>query len=105
MTEDVKQMYDDMLSMIDGLDGISYKIAKDWIKSYCENETVLRAEREKLSREGTIVERPNGDKENPRVALIKKYEQMEIKYGKELKTVVEKAGVASVDRLAAYVGR
>ena len=105
MKEEVEALYNQLKEDLDGLDGIAYEIVDNWLHDYCYHIVEVRKERAAMEREGSIIELPKCDRPNPRAAIIQKHEQQIVKLGKEIKTAVDKGGVASVDRLAAYVGR
>lgn len=105
MREEVEALYNELKDGISGLDGISLEIVDNWLHDYCYHVIAVRKERALMEEEGSILELPRGDKPNPRAAIIQKHEQQLVKLGKEIKTAVDKGGVANVDRLAAYVGR
>lgn len=99
------KLYARLKPCLDGLDGIELELTDDLLKTYCWLTVKVDELTAAIESEGPVIETPRGPKTNPANTVLHQYTQRKADYYTRIMKAVSKAGVASADRLAAFVGR
>lgn len=98
-------MYRQLKPCLDGLDGVERELTDDMLKTFCWYTVKVDELSKRVEAEGVVVETPRGPRPNPANNALHQYTQRKADYYSRILKAVSKAGVASTDRLAAFVGR
>lgn len=103
MQDKVQEMYDSLSPCLDGLDGAERELTDDMLKTFCWYSVNVDELTASIDSEGPVIDTPRGLKTNPLNTVLHQYTQRKADFYQRILRAVSKAGVASVDRLAAYV--